>query len=508
MTNRRANFINMVKHLSDVPESVTKKEILLTNQSPYRQNYHIESESGSLGDPNGFSYFNNQYHLFYQWSPVAFSQDPHYTQHGWKHLVSDDLTQWKDLGAGIENDTDLDKYGTYSGSAIPIDDKLFIMYTGNTWTNTESEDDWHRVPYQVGAVMDKNNQVQKWAEPLIIGPLPGYTGHFRDPKIFKKGDNYYAVLGIQRQNLTGSALLVKSHDLQNWKIVGEVDTDHNDFGYMWECPDYYELDGYGILEFCPQGLETKDNRFKNIYQNGYFIGSKLDVTTGKFNCGEFHVLDKGFDFYAMQTMKDSKGRRILMAWMGLPEIKYPTEAYHYTGCMIFPRQLQVKNGQVIQKPVDEIENLHDEVFENQLKVQDETVQLKTGDSNARDIKLELDCSKTDTAVLDLFANEENSEHLRLIFNHKKQEFIVSRSRCGVPIAEEYGIERSCHLNLDQKIRVRILQDVSSAEIFLNDGRDVFSMRVFVKETDNHIFFSSHNGEAKINAEIYQIKNRK
>ncbi len=238
MTNRRTNFINMVKHLSDVPQNIIQKEIDLSKTSPYRQNYHIESESGSLGDPNGFSQFNGQYHLFYQWSPLGFSQDPHYTQHGWKHLISKNLVDWQDWGAGIESDTELDKYGTYSGSALPINNKLFLMYTGNMWTNTESRDDWQRIPYQVGAMMDKNNHVEKWQNPLITGPLENYTGHFRDPKIFKEGNNYYAVLGIQRENLTGSVLLVKSMNLYNWQIIGEIKTGYDNFGYMWECPDY------------------------------------------------------------------------------------------------------------------------------------------------------------------------------------------------------------------------------------------------------------------------------
>lgn len=508
MTNRRANFINMVGNLSDVPKKSINDEIALTNESPYRQNYHIESESGSLGDPNGFSYFNHQYHLFYQWSPLAFSKNPHYTHHGWKHLVSKNLIDWQDLGAGIESDTILDKYGTYSGSALPVDDKLFLMYTGNTWTNTESENDWHRVPYQVGAMMDKENKAKKWMHPLLKGPLKGYTGHFRDPKIFKKDGKYYAVLGIQRENLTGSALLIESNNLHQWDIIGEVKAKHDSFGYMWECPDYYEINDNGILAFCPQGLETTDNKYKNIYQNGYLIGKKIDLENGRFDCGKFHELDKGFDFYAMQTMQDKKGRRILIAWMGLPETKYPTEKFHYTGCMIFPRELQVTDDVITQKPVKEIEDLYQKQFLNEGIVTEENTKLETGKDNSRDIRLELDCSKAYDAIIDLFANEDNTDHLRLIFNHKKQEFIVNRGHCGSAISETYGVERSCHINLNKKIKVRILQDTSSAEIFLNNGKDVFSMRIFTKPENNNIFITSHCGEASYRAEINQLRNRK
>lgn len=504
MTNRRANFINMVDHLADIPKDKIKREISLTNKSPYRQNFHIESESGSLGDPNGFSYFNGNYHLFYQWSPLGFSKEPHYTQHGWKHLVSSDLIHWQDLGAGIESDTKFDRYGTYSGSAFPVKDKLFIMYTGNTWTNTQSADDWHRVPYQLGAWMDCNNKIKKENKPFIVGPLTGYTGHFRDPKVFKKDNKYYAVLGIQRDNQTGSAFLAESADLCKWQNLGEIKTGYDNFGYMWECPDYYELEGKGVLAFCPQGLPTEGNKYCNIYQNGYLIGTPLDMKSRNFDCGKFHELDKGFDFYAMQTTQDNKGRRILMAWMGLPEVKYPTVNYHYTGCMIFPRELKVKDNVLIQQPVAEIKELYTGSYQAESKISNETIELNAGKQNSRDIELEIISHNTAT-ILDLFANKNNDKHLRLIFNHKKQEFIVDRSHSGIEIASSFGSSRSCHLNQADMIKIRIVQDISSAEIFLNGGKDVFSMRVFPDDNQNQIYLTSENGQATVMTHINQLR---
>lgn len=505
MTNRRAEFINMVDHLTDVPQKIVQKEAQLASPSPYRQYYHIEGESGAIGDPNGFSYFNGKYHLFHQWSPLAFSQSPHYTQHGWKHLISKDLVHWENLGAGMESDTPLDRYGTYSGSAIPVEDKLFLMYTGNTWVNTQSEDDWHRVPFQVGAMMDKDNQVVKWTKPLMKGPLPGYTGHFRDPKIFKKDDTYYAVLGIQRENLTGTALLVKSKDLKNWKIVGEIKpTANQSLGYMWECPDYYEIGDNGILEFCPQGLKEKDNHFRNIYQNGYFIGKKLNLDTGEFDCQNFQELDKGFDFYAMQTMQSPDDRRILMAWMGISDIEYPTTKFHYNGSLIFPREITVKNNHIYQSPIREIKNIYSTNYTGKVTVK-HCEKVNAGNVNARDIKIDVDCSSADYLILDLFADQKNTSHLRLIFNQKKNEFIVDRSHCGVSFAEAYGNTRFCSLDLSKKVKVRILQDISSAEIFLNDGKEVFSLRLFSPSEDHNIFLTSHNGTSVVDYDIHELQ---
>lgn len=41
-------------------------------QSQWRLHYHIQPNQGLLNDPNGFSYFNHQWHLFFtnpiQWA--------------------------------------------------------------------------------------------------------------------------------------------------------------------------------------------------------------------------------------------------------------------------------------------------------------------------------------------------------------------------------------------------------------------------------------------------------
>ena len=49
--------------------------------------YHLHPISGLVNDPNGFSYFNGEYHLFYQSYPFG-------AVHGlksWVHFKSQDL---------------------------------------------------------------------------------------------------------------------------------------------------------------------------------------------------------------------------------------------------------------------------------------------------------------------------------------------------------------------------------------------------------------------------------
>ena len=129
------------------------------------------------------------------------------------------------------------------------------------------------------------------------------------------------------------------------------------FGYMWECPDLFKSEEK-ILSVCPQGAAPgEDSAFRT--------STNLDIfcwRTGK-ECEqkEFQEWDMGFDFYAPQTFLDSRGRRILMAWAGLPDLEghyhNPTVEMGWQHSLSFPRELSVQGKRVLQWPVQEIESI-------------------------------------------------------------------------------------------------------------------------------------------------------
>ena len=49
--------------------------------------------------------------------------------------------------------------------------------------------------------------------------------------------------------------------------------------------------------------------------------------------------------------------------MGLPEIDYPSDKNQWAHCLTLPRELQLVNGRLIQKPVKELEQLRGEKLE-------------------------------------------------------------------------------------------------------------------------------------------------
>ena len=183
-----------------------------------------------------------------------------------------------------------------------------------------------------------------------------YTCYIRDPKVWKDEKGYHMVLGGRQKGDHGAVLFYRSQDLKNWEFDRELTTE-DAFGYMWECPDFFELSGEKILSVSPQGLTTEEDRFQNIYQSGYFI-----LQDGEVKAESFREWDMGFDFYAPQTFEDAKGRRILIGWMGMPDADddytNPTASEEkWQHCLTVPREITVKNNMLYQWPVEEINTL-------------------------------------------------------------------------------------------------------------------------------------------------------
>ncbi|GGN92400.1 glycoside hydrolase family 32 protein [Saccharibacillus kuerlensis] len=461
----------------------------------WRQSYHIQPHTGLLNDPNGFAYFNGEYHLFYQWFPLG-------TDHGmkyWYHVVSSDLAHWKDAGIGLEPGDSYDSHGAYSGSAIVKDDRLHLMYTGNT-----RDSDWIRHPYQCLAIMDKDGTITKHEQAVITDIPAGYTDHFRDPKVWQDGDSYLSVIGAQRSDLTGAAVLYRSNDLINWTFEGELKTSLPSFGYMWECPDYFELDGTGVLLLCPQGLEPEGDRFRNIYQSGYLLGSPLNTATREFNHGEFIELDRGFDFYAPQTTEGPDGTRLLVGWMGLPDLEYPTDDNGWAHCLTLPRELSIRNGRLIQRPAAGLAGLRGEERSFSTLLNDETRRFEGAEGSSYELSFTIEqFDSSGTFGIEFRTSE--SERTVLSYEAGSGTVTLDRSNSGAPASPAYGTTRSCTLEneTDRKsLEFRLFVDVSSVEIFVGDGEEVFTARIFPDPSSTGISFFANGGSAAFEASFW------
>lgn len=232
---------------------------------PYRPLWHFSPQFGLLNDPNGLAHFNGEFHLFYQWNPLA-------CEHGakaWGHATSKDLLSWQHQPLALAPTQDFETHGCYSGSAIEVDGVLELFYTGNV--KFEGGD---RTAYQCRATLESGSQVEKKG---IVLELPsGYSGHVRDPKVWKHADHYYMVLGAEDLDYKGKVIAYRSTDLNNWQLVGEVFGDGlnglNSDDFMLECPDLFPLQDQHVLVSCPKNWIDVDGRKVETFDVTYHLG--------------------------------------------------------------------------------------------------------------------------------------------------------------------------------------------------------------------------------------------
>ncbi|MEH7378520.1 glycoside hydrolase family 32 protein [Neobacillus drentensis] len=484
------------RRIEDESPEAMQELMKKVNDCPWRQSFHIQPNTGLLNDPNGFAFYNGYYHLFYQWFPLG----PVHGLKYWYHVKSKDLVHWDDEGIGIAPGDFFDSHGAYSGSAIEQDGNLFLMYTGNT-----RDENWQRHPYQCLAVMNEQGDIEKENLPVISTVPSGYTDHFRDPKVWKSEDGqYYTVIGAQRDNLTGTAVLYRSSNLKHWNFEGELETELKNFGYMWECPDYFELAHQGIFVFSPQGLEPHGDDFHNIYQSGYILGKKLNLPNRNFVHGDFRELDRGFDFYAPQTTIGPDGRRILIGWMGLPEIEYPTDPNGWAHCLTIPRELKMKNDKLIQQPIEEMKLLRKGEQKITAFIENDVKSFPGMNGTTFELYCEMSDIFAEECGIEFRANDTKKTVIK--YHLAEQKVILDRSYSGEEVGTSYGTKRACHLN-GKKISIHMFVDTSSVEIFINGGEEVFTARIFPESDCDQIRFFASKGSAMFNIKKWDFKKK-
>lgn len=450
--------------INDIDEKI-KNYYSKNFKSKYRNYYHFQAPFGLINDPNGLSYFNNEYNIFFQWNPFS-------CEHKFKHwglVKTKDFINYTIPKIVLEPKEYYDKNGCYSGSAIEKDGILEILYTGNV-KNEKGE----RMSYQCRAIMDKNNKIKKLG-PIVDVVPNGYTAHFRDPKIYMKGEKYFFIIGAQDKKLRGDVLLYSSYDSIKWKLEGQIETLLNQFGYMWECPNLITMNNKDILIFSPQGLAKQEFEYQNIYQSGYVVG-KLDYNTLKFNHGKFYELDKGFDFYAPQTLEYNK-RIIMIAWMGVPEEyedKHKSVEENWIHCLTMPRELILKNNKIYQKPIEELRNLRIKKYFSKENLINQYLEFSNINNNCYEVMLDLIKSDNFNIKIEIYRGSNESFELNIDKNLGN----ISRENL---LDGPKGVRKFKLLDDNKNLKINIFVDKSAVEIYLNEGEVVLSSRVFPRK---------------------------
>ncbi|MDO5054756.1 MAG: glycoside hydrolase family 32 protein [Pasteurella oralis] len=448
-------------HAQSVGELAQIRQQVLSDNE-FRPTYHLAPDTGLLNDPNGLIFDGENYHIFYQWFPYAAL---HGMKH-WQHVITADFQHFR-YAEPLIPDQLFESHGCYSGGAILWQDQIIAFYTGNTRNEQQQ-----RIPHQNIAIFSKSGKLLEKRCLLNQAPV-GYSEHVRDPKPFISTEGKIRfILGAQRQNGTGTALLYEMPDLDSTpQLLGELTlTQFNNQGvFMWECPDLFQLADKSVFIWSPQGKPREEHHFQNNYHATYALGVLQDKT---FHTEHIDELDYGFDFYAPQSVYQGKG--IFYGWVGLPDLTYPTDRYQWHSMLSLPRQLTLQQGKLYQKPIAQLyAQLHPI---QQFSIQEAQI-----------------IDRLDTAYLTFTPQNQNftmtffsnSAQHQLVISYHNGLFSLDRTQTKqTALMQEFGTLRHCEIT--ELYKVEIFFDRSIVEIFLNDGEKAMTSRFFIEQRKNQI----------------------
>ncbi|WP_032093728.1 glycoside hydrolase family 32 protein [Necropsobacter rosorum] len=442
------------------PDELAQLADSVAQDKDFRPRYHLAPPTGLLNDPNGLLFDGEKYHVFYQWFPF----DALHGMKHWKHLITADFQHFRPADNLIPCEM-FESHGCYSGGALLVGEQIAVFYTGNTRRAADNQ----RVPYQNLALFDKaGNLLRKRA--LIEQAPPGYTEHVRDPKPFFSAEGKIRfICGAQRTDLSGTAIVFEMDDLDATpRLLGELSVPafDNRQVFMWECPDlfHHQAENKDIFIWSPQGKARQSTQFQNNYHAVYALG-KLDGL--RFDAERIAELDQGFDFYAPQTFSGVES--LMLGWVGLPDLSYPTERYKWHSMLTLPRALRLVGDRIYQSPATEI-------YRNLTALSDFTI-----DKQAEIARL--DCAyvkfnaQQQPFSLRFFDNPQG-QHLTLSYDGNR--LCLDRTFSEqTDSMRQLGSQRYCEI--DQLEQVEIFFDRSVIEIFLNDGEKAMTSRFFIAD---------------------------
>lgn len=460
--------------------------------------FHLTPFVGWMNDPNGFSYYRGQYHLFYQYNPYDVEWD---CMH-WGHAVSHDLLHWTHLSAALAPEENYDSFGCFSGSAIELEDgRQLLMYTGvRKDAGAHAKD----IQVQCLAVGDGLNYVKVKNNPVLdAGVLPPgkSVNDFRDPSIWREEDGTYrCVVATCDEKRLGSLLLFRSQDGFDWQFESTLIENDGRLGLMWECPTIFKLDGKDVLLISPQDMLPDGFEYHSGNGTVCMIGT-FDEKEKRFIPECDQAIDYGIDFYAPQTILTPDGRRVMIGWMQNWDTCKLTgyEERKWYGQMSLPRELHIVNGRLYQQPIRELAlyRSHKVEYKDVRFTGDLTLEGIEGRMLEMDIRLRAaDLEKSYHKFTLRFAQ---NEKYTSVLSFRPYESLLKIDRKFSGSRRAYIHQRRARVTQrDGEIHLHVILDRFSVEVFINDGEQVMTATIL---TDTDAQGISFNADGQVSMDI-------
>ncbi|MCI1208917.1 MAG: GH32 C-terminal domain-containing protein [Treponema sp.] len=484
------SFPDMLEKAGQRISRILKEETPV--QRKLRPVFHLSNPAGWINDPNGFSLFKGKYHLFAQHNPYS----TYWGAMHWAHFTTEDFIHWKTEPEALAPDHDYDRGGCFSGTAMDDDGKHVLLYTGVT-ENGQAQ------CLAIGNGTEYGKAVQN---PVITSdqlPVGSSRKDFRDPKLWKDGTTYFALMGSKtfaEKKSYGQVVLYSSKNLTTWKFENILASSRDLYGYgeMWECPDFFRLGERSILIVSPQFMEAHGNL--------YHGGNNTICLIGNYNRTKYRLenyiivpFEYGLDFYAPQTICSADGRRIAVGWLQSWDNRLTPDSFLWSGIMSIPRELTLRNGKLYQNPVRELERFRTGPLCRQGSCSDgELVSFNGISGRCIDMTVDVEAGRYNVFEIRFACDEHHYTSIQYdrrtglctfnrLFSGVRRDFISTRA---FPVSDKNG-----------RIRFRILLDVWTAELFVNDGEQAFSSLIYTDLTADGVEFLQSGSKTPVNFSV-------
>ncbi|HXB91412.1 MAG TPA: glycoside hydrolase family 32 protein [Puia sp.] len=460
-------------------------------KQPFRPQIHFSQQAHWMNDPNGMVYYKGTYHLFFQYYPKSTVWGPMH----WGHATSTDLVHWREQPIALYPDS----LGyIFSGSAV-VDIKntsgfgragqtpLVAIFTHHDPKGADAgRDDFQN--QSLAYSLDDGVTWKKYAGNPVL-KNPGIVD-FRDPKVmwYPAGNEWIMTLATRDR-----IAFYSSPDLKHWKKESEFGKELGAHGGVWECPDLFPLDDNGKKVWV---------LIVNINPGGPNRGSATQYFLGRFDGHVFtpgdtttRWLDYGPDEYAGVTWGNTGERRIFLGWMSNWLYANQVPTVQWRNAMTVPRELTLRHAGkelfVTAQPIHELEELQSQartVVDQQVSG-DWDLSSKVG-------PVQLPCRLTlrleKAADFSLAFSNNKGEQLVLGYDVSRNSYFIDRAASGSTDFQKDFTGRHWAPRLSDRpgIDWTLIADVSSVELFADNGLSVMTEIFFPEKPYTHIHFQA------------------
>jgi beta-fructofuranosidase len=382
----------------------------------------------------------------------------------WGHAKSIDLIHFNDLDVALAPDLS-DETGCFSGGAIIDNDKLNLVYTKHfEKDNIKTEEDY------LARSID-NVHFEKIGKIFDNEGLPkGYSRiDFRDPAPYKMNNKYYIFMGAKNEETNqGLIVVLESNTLNDFKYSFTIGPLY-ELGDMGECPSYKRIDNVDVLVASGCHVKELNNSYKNDNSSVFILGH-IDFENKKMDIINIHECDKGDSFYAPQFIQNEEVPTII-GWLEMWGKEIPTQKNGdaWAGAFSIPRILKVENNWVYQKPID------------LSKYYEKVDGLKVSKVSHIDCYCKGEFMIKFKAINGFMIIEGNEKSISL-------DTLNTNNRYPRKRYTNHGYS---------EVKLEILLDTSSIELFVNDGEFVISSRIYLDsdyeiEVKGNVVFDCNN----------------